>query len=423
MEVRNLSDLPAGVHPRVAELYQRPFFKQGTDEWLEQRYDYLTASDVGAVLGKSIFKNQDLVRAEKLREGVLQPPTEAMKHGTKTEPEARAVYERQTGNSVIQFGLLTGSEECQFLAASVDGITTDGIVVEIKCPYSRKIIQGKIPEYNLDQVQAQLAVTDLDVAHYFEYDSKTGETNLVEVQRDQMWMESNKRLLWDFWIDIQVIKKIGPARDSISESDNQQFLVQTWTPKFVECSMAEMRGDYLSQLNHYIELGLECERQGEGYVDRALSCYVSAEKIAVEYGYKRQLFHAAFRRSQVYCSIGERWYGVGLAITALKILESLEEKDTGVWEEIAYSEIYIGDAYLHWAAARPQDDTSHSSLQVFFWLACAIRDIQDNNLQISLNQDTADFYNNFLNQLGVEKGNQILNDPDMIYIFRVKSAY
>ena len=203
MEVRNPSDLPAGVHPRVAELYQRPFFKQGTDEWLEQRYDYLTASDVGAVLGKSIFKNQDMVRAEKLRKGIPTPPTEAMMHGNKTEPEARSVYERQTGNSVIQFGLLTGSEACPFLAASVDGITTDGIVVEIKCPYSRKIIQGKIPEYNLDQVQAQLAVTDLDVAHYFEYDSKTGETNLVEVRRDKMWMKSNRRGLWDFWVGIK----------------------------------------------------------------------------------------------------------------------------------------------------------------------------------------------------------------------------
>ena len=424
MEVRNPSDLPAGVHPRVAELYQRPFFKQGTDEWLEQRYDYLTASDVGAVLGKSIFKNQDMVRAEKLRKGIPTPPTEAMMHGNKTEPEARSVYERQTGNSVIQFGLLTGSEACPFLAASVDGITTDGIVVEIKCPYSRKIIQGKIPEYNLDQVQAQLAVTDLDVAHYFEYDSKTGETNLVEVLRDKMWMKSNRRRLWDFWVGIQVEKKIGAARDSILESDNRQFLLETWTPKFSESSIAEMSGDYEGQFRHLIELGTECEMQGLGYVDRALSSYGMAQKIAIEKNLNRLLPLATLHRSQVYCSIGEKWYGIPLAITAVSWLESIEEKDIGVWNDIANSELFIGGAYGEMEANRPQGEPPGTyNFLAFFWVACAIRDIQDNNLQISLNEDTADFYNWYLNQLGVEKANEMLNAPNIIHLAKEKTAY
>ena len=63
-----------------------------------------------------------------------------------TEPEARKIYEQITGKTVIQFGLLSGSTSFQCLAASVDGITTDGIVVEIKCPYSRERIQGAMPE-------------------------------------------------------------------------------------------------------------------------------------------------------------------------------------------------------------------------------------------------------------------------------------
>ena len=51
--------LPSGyIHPRVRELYQRPFFEQGTIEWLQQREDFLTASDAGAVLGNSFFKDR-----------------------------------------------------------------------------------------------------------------------------------------------------------------------------------------------------------------------------------------------------------------------------------------------------------------------------------------------------------------------------
>ena len=52
-------DVTIRLHsPRVRELYQRPFFEQGTIEWLQQREDFLTASDVGAVLGNSFFKDR-----------------------------------------------------------------------------------------------------------------------------------------------------------------------------------------------------------------------------------------------------------------------------------------------------------------------------------------------------------------------------
>ena len=100
MTVRDINDLPPNVHPRIIDLYRQPFLKQGTDEWLEQRYNFLTASDVAAVLGNCIFKKRADVLADKLRQTVPQPPTEAMKHGTNTEPEARAVYEKLTGKKV-----------------------------------------------------------------------------------------------------------------------------------------------------------------------------------------------------------------------------------------------------------------------------------------------------------------------------------
>ena len=53
-----------------------------------------------------------------------------MRHGTDTEPAARAAYESQTGN-VMQPQVL----EHKGYSASLDGITFDhDLIVEIKCP-------------------------------------------------------------------------------------------------------------------------------------------------------------------------------------------------------------------------------------------------------------------------------------------------
>ena len=358
MTIRDLNDLPSPIHPKVVELYRRPFFKQGTQEWLEQRRSFLTASDVGAVLGTCIFKNRDAVRGLKLGTIPLGAQTAAMKHGTDTEPEARAVYEKMTGNRVIQFGLLTGSHFMDFLGASVDGITTEGIVVEIKCPYSRKIKSGEIPEYYYDQVQSQLAVCELDIAHYFEYNSIDGTTNLVVVERDPNWETKNKRTLMDFWANIESEQKLSPYISELNEDKKNDFLSSVWIPKYADIELARLRGDMREVSTKYTELGIACCDAGYGHYQRAVGCFIDAEKAAIPDGWLYEFVQANLNRALVYSELGMKWYGVPLLLYSLVQLEGVQEKTRDEWMVIAQFRKHLGYAYTTWVMGHEQDSSS-----------------------------------------------------------------
>jgi hypothetical protein len=76
------------------------------------------------------------------------------------------------------------------LGASPDGITPDGIMVEIKCPYTRKITGIPKPEYWC-QVQGQLEVCDLDRCDFIECCLKEYECDLDYIEDNY---ENNYRL-------------------------------------------------------------------------------------------------------------------------------------------------------------------------------------------------------------------------------------
>jgi hypothetical protein len=52
--------------------------------------------------------------------------------------------------------------------ASPDGITEDGIMLEIKCPYSRVPVAGEVPKAYRAQVQGQLEVCGLEECDFLE---------------------------------------------------------------------------------------------------------------------------------------------------------------------------------------------------------------------------------------------------------------
>lgn len=125
---------------RVAELVRRRDadpHEQGTDHWFDLRAGMLTASDVGAVLGldpnhsrADVFrgKTTPAKTADEKRDGSAAAPTNWGHH---YEAEAVKEYERRTGAHVLTFGLMRHAT-LDWLGASPDGITTDGVVLEIK---------------------------------------------------------------------------------------------------------------------------------------------------------------------------------------------------------------------------------------------------------------------------------------------------
>jgi hypothetical protein len=99
------------------------------------------------------------------------------------------------------------------LGGSPDGITTDGILLEVKCPMSRRIVEGEIPHHYLAQVLLNMEVCNLDLAHFIEYAPGKSDNdyiiNIVEIKRDPEWFERSLPIMEQFWKDVQKYKSIG----------------------------------------------------------------------------------------------------------------------------------------------------------------------------------------------------------------------
>jgi putative phage-type endonuclease len=144
---------------------------QRTPEWYAARMTMITASDVAQCLGCAKFGTLREFYVKKCGSDEEQKPFNAslppLKWGSMFEPVAQALYAQLNGTRVHEFGLLR-HPTVPHLGASPDGITETGIMLEIKCPYRRKIVAGEVPLQYYYQVQAQLDVCQLDECDYFE---------------------------------------------------------------------------------------------------------------------------------------------------------------------------------------------------------------------------------------------------------------
>lgn len=161
---------------------------QGTMEWHKMRDDKITASDGGTVVDCNKHEPQfGFIKKKTLPTPFLY--NEFVHHGKKHEDTATMIYEYRMNVSTDEFGLI-GHPKYSFLGASPDRICNkyklDGIhkskfigrMLEIKCPYVRKIkMDGPIvdhicPIYYWVQVQLQLECCDLDECDFWQCEIK-----------------------------------------------------------------------------------------------------------------------------------------------------------------------------------------------------------------------------------------------------------
>lgn len=150
-------------------LLQLPLMKQRTTEWFEARKTRLTASDLyDAVKGGNVSIRLAKKKANIVVDNINYNAIPALKWGTMFEPMATRCYSQKMNNiNIHDFGLICDAENKHF-GASPDGINDFGIMLEIKCPYSRKIMDGVIPDKYRMQIQGQLAVCKLKECDYIE---------------------------------------------------------------------------------------------------------------------------------------------------------------------------------------------------------------------------------------------------------------
>jgi putative phage-type endonuclease len=158
-------------HERIMKDKVKFLFKlnqpeQLSKEWFEMRKHMLTASDIGAILGYSKYDSRKKIIRKKCGLGKPFRGNKYTFHGQKYEEIAKQLYELRYDLKVDEFGLIQ-HPSIDILGASPDGISTTGIMLEIKCPSMRKIT-GIIPDHYWVQMQTQLQVCQLDVCDFVE---------------------------------------------------------------------------------------------------------------------------------------------------------------------------------------------------------------------------------------------------------------
>ncbi len=153
---------------QLVRLLEHPVLVQRTPEWYEARNTMITASDFAQALGCGKFGTQKQFYQKKCgyEEISFDSFSAPLKWGVKYEPVACDAYAHKNGVTMHEFGLLR-HPDIPWVGASPDGITELGVMVEIKCPFKRKIT-GEIPTQYYYQMQGQLDVCGLHECDFLE---------------------------------------------------------------------------------------------------------------------------------------------------------------------------------------------------------------------------------------------------------------
>lgn len=184
--------------------------EQGTQAWHDLRAGKMTAShateigNCGAGLKTYIYK----MLAAKHSSAELENYTnEHMERGIILEPQAREMYELQTGNKVEEVGFV---EMDKFIGASPDGLIGEDGGIEIKClsdeKYFKMLVNKKPDSGYVWQCQMSLLVTERKWWALVYYNPNFEESMIIfDVAPDE---EKYEKLLAGFEMGKDLMKEI-----------------------------------------------------------------------------------------------------------------------------------------------------------------------------------------------------------------------
>ena len=156
---------------------------QGSLEWLSLRLGKVTASRMSDVLsngrGAAPSKSAETYMMELIAEkltGQSKPffENDAMRWGTETEPQARAMY--QINNDFVNVEEVAFVEHNEFIGISPDGLIGEDGLLEIKCPNTTTQLKRALSDdYSADykaQIQCQLWVTEREWCDFVSFDPR-----------------------------------------------------------------------------------------------------------------------------------------------------------------------------------------------------------------------------------------------------------
>ncbi len=240
------------THPKLLSLYKIPQHIQKSQEWLNQRKNYLTSSDAATPIGKNKYEKPHDLLFKKCGVGKPFTGNTATRWGEKYEDEAIQKYCDAMGMKQHEFGLIPYEcverrsdeivyEGSEILAGSPDGIAVpvddlecgEPVLLEVKCPYSRKIKLGDCPETYFPQVQLNMYICGLKTSAFIEYKPATSHEpmilNIVHINIDHRWLAENVPILKRFWDEVLYYRNVGIV-------SHPKYARSAWTPEKAEAA-------------------------------------------------------------------------------------------------------------------------------------------------------------------------------------------
>lgn len=199
---------------------------QRSPEWHKQRAGRVTGSIAGAILSLDPNKSRDDVMRRMVRDALGAPREDENQfledvifgYGKMHEPGAVLDFQMDTGLNVIECGFFAYDD---WLGASPDGLTSDGGVLEIKAPWSRRTGQDRCfkplsdqPQY-FAQVQIEMLCAGRQKAHFYQYSSHAQLHEVVPL--DQAWIDENIPRLRQFHAEfLDIIASPDMAADYLA---------------------------------------------------------------------------------------------------------------------------------------------------------------------------------------------------------------
>lgn len=210
--------------------------EQRTEEWFDARRGRITASSVGAILGRAPYATRDDVMRRMVREWVgAEREFEgniATEYGVRNEAGALAEYQMEVGNKVIATGFITRED---WAGCSPDGLIGDNAGLEIKCPFGLR--NDEAPKFKaladqphyLDQVQFSLWVTGRDWWHFYQWSPRG--TMLETVEASAEWQAENLPNLRQFYAEYLAERAepavhLEPKRQIIDTPEAQRVMAE-----------------------------------------------------------------------------------------------------------------------------------------------------------------------------------------------------
>ena len=200
-----------------------PMFDQGSQAWLESRMGKVTASALSNVMMAKTAAGYQNYMAQLICERLTGEPVEtfksaAMEHGTETEPQARAFYELDTGNEVVECGFIPHPTLANS-GASPDGLIGDDGGLEIKAPQPAKHIKnlmgGTIDKAYMLQMQWGMACTGREWWDFVSFNPSFPahlQLHVQKVKRDQEMIEDITAAVTSFLSEMESKLRVLEAR-------------------------------------------------------------------------------------------------------------------------------------------------------------------------------------------------------------------